>query len=340
MTDLSLDSNSRTAIIDDVLRELHDHYIFPEIAQQMAAAIRAKVASGAYDELTAAPTLCEQLTGDLQAISHDKHLRLFYSPTPQPTEPGPPTPEQIEEYRTFAIARNFGFERVERLAGNIGYLDLRGFFPPAFGGETAVAAMTLLAHTSALIVDLRQNDGGDPEMIALLTTYLFADLTHLNSFYWRAGDRTQQFWTLPYVPGQRYVDKPVYVLTSSQTFSGAEEFAYNLQNLKRATIVGETTGGGAHPVGGFPINAHIHMLIPVGRAINPISQTNWEGIGVTPDIQAPEEQALAVAQCLAIKGVLEQIGDHPAGPLEDLAHEARAALAALEEEASDASQVA
>jgi hypothetical protein len=340
MTDLSLDTNTRATILDDVLQKLHDHYIFPEVAQRMAVALREKTASGAYDDITTAPALCEQLTDDLQAISHDKHLRLFYSPSPLPTEPGPPTREQIEEYRTFGITRNFGFESVERLAGNIGYLDLRGFFPPAFGGETAVAAMTLLAHTHALIIDLRQNDGGDPEMIALLTTYLFTELTHLNSFYWRDGDRTQQFWTLPYVPGKRYLDKPVYVLTSSQTFSGAEEFAYNLQNLKRATIIGEVTGGGAHPVDGFPINAHIHMTIPVGRAINPISGTNWEGIGVTPDIQAPAEQALNIAHRLALKAVLEQLGEHPAGPLEELAHEARAALAALEEELTDESEMA
>src|SRR5262245_6966003 len=254
MTDLSLDTNMRVTIIDDVLQKLHAHYIFPTVAQQIESAIRAKIEAGAYDDITTARSLCERLTEDLQAASRDKHLRMFYSPTPQPTEPGPPTPEQIEEYRSFAATRNFGFECVERLAGNIGYLDLRGFFPPAFGGETAVAAMNLLAHTNALIVDLRENDGGDPEMIALLTTYLFDDLTHLNSFYWRDGDRTQQFWTLPYVPGKRYLDKPVYVLTSEQTFSGAEEYAYNLQNLKRATIIGETTGGGAHPVGGFPIN--------------------------------------------------------------------------------------
>jgi hypothetical protein len=337
VSDLALDTKTRGAIIDDVLHKLHDYYIFPEVAQQIEVAIRAKAESGAYDDITTTQALCERLTEDLQAASRDKHLRLFYSPTPQPTEPGPPTPEQIEEYRSFAITRNFGFERVERLPGNIGYLDLRGFFPPAFGGEAAVATMNLLAHTSALIVDLRRNDGGEPEMIALLTTYLFDELTHLNSFYWREGDRTQQFWTLPYVPGRRYVGKPVYVLTSSQTFSGAEEFAYNLQNLKRATIIGEVTGGAAHPVDGYPITAHIHLMIPVGRAINPISQTNWEGIGVTPDIQAPEQQALDIAQRLALKGVLEQLGDQPHGPLADLVEEARTALAALEEEMANES---
>src|SRR5262249_50690023 len=156
------------------------HYIFPAVAQQIKSAIRAKAETGAYNDITSARALCERLTEDLQAASHDKHLRLFYSPTPQPAEPGSPTPEQIEEHRSFAAIQNFGLQSGERLAGIIGSPDLRGFCPPALGGETAVAAMTLLAHTSALIIDLRQNDGGDPEMIALLTTYLFADLTHLN----------------------------------------------------------------------------------------------------------------------------------------------------------------
>src|SRR5262245_27646361 len=122
MTDLSLDTNARATIIDDVVQKLHDHYIFPAVAQQIKSAIRAKAETGAYNDITSARALCERLTEDLQAASHDKHLRLFYSPTPQPAEPGSPTPEQIEEYRSFAAIQNFGFESVERLAGNIGYL--------------------------------------------------------------------------------------------------------------------------------------------------------------------------------------------------------------------------
>jgi hypothetical protein len=336
MTTPSLDSVARATLIDNLLQKLHDHYIFPEVARQMDAAIRAKAGSGAYDDLTTLEDLCERLTGDLQAVSHDKHLRLFYHAEPEPEdEPEQPTPEQIEEFRQAMSLLNFGFARVERLPGNIGYLDLRGFFPASLGGEAAVAAMNLLAHTGALIVDLRQNDGGDPEMIALITSYLFDQMTNLNNMYWRDGDRTQQFWTLPYVPGRRYgASKPVYVLTSSHTFSGAEEFAYNLKNLKRATIIGEVTGGGAHPVGGFAITPHVGARIPVGRAVNPISGTNWEGTGVTPDIAVPQQDALRTAQILALRCVLEQAGDHLAGPLADLVQEARAELAALESEGS------
>jgi retinol-binding protein 3 len=336
MTDSSLDSTARATLIDSLIQKLHDNYIFPDVAQQMDAAIRAKAGSGAYDDLTTLEDLCKRLTEDLQEVSHDKHLRLFYHAEPEPNdEPDQPTPEQIEEFRYAMSLLNFGFARVERLPGNIGYLDLRGFFPARFGGEAAVAAMNLLAHTGALIVDLRRNDGGDPEMIALITSYLFDQMTNLNNMYWREGDRTQQFWTLPYVPGRRYGgSKPVYVLTSSQTFSGAEEFAYNLKNLKRATIIGEVTGGGAHPVGGFAITPHVGARIPVGRAVNPISGTNWEGTGVTPDIAMPQEEALRTAQILALRHVLEQAGEHPAGPLADLVQEAQAELAALESKGS------
>jgi retinol-binding protein 3 len=336
MVDLALDASTRATLIDNLLQKLHDHYIFPDVAQQMDAAIRAKAGSGAYDQLATWENLCERLTEDLLAVSHDKHLRLFYhAESVLEDEPEQPTPEQLDEFRDAMRLLNFGFARVERLPGNVGYLDLRGFFPASLGGDAAVAAMNLLAHTGALIIDLRQNGGGDPEMIALITSYLFDQMTNLNNMYWRDGDRTQQFWTLPYVPGQRYgAGKPVYVLTSSHTFSGAEEFAYNLKNLKRATIIGEVTGGGAHPVGGFAITPHVGAHIPVGRAINPISGTNWEGTGVVPDIAVPEADALRTAQILALRYVLEHAGEHTAGPLADLVVEARAELAALEAEGS------
>jgi hypothetical protein len=334
MANQSLDAGEGATIIDRLAQKLHDHYIFPEVAQQMDATLRANASAGAYDDATTLEALCERLTKDLQAVSRDKHLRLFYHAEPEPEDaPEQRSPEQIEEFRQIMSLLNFGFARVERLPGNVGYLDLRGFCPANLGGEAAVAAMNLLAHTGALIIDLRKNGGGDPEMIALLTSYLFERMTNLNNMYWRDGDRTQQFWTLPYVPGRRYgASKPVYVLTSSDTFSGAEEFAYNLKNLKRATIIGEVTGGGAHPVGGFAITAHIGARIPVGRAINPISGTNWEGSGVAPDIAVPREQALRTAQILALRSILAQTGDHPSGPLADLAEEARAELKALESE--------
>jgi hypothetical protein len=326
----------RTELIESMVQKLHSYYVFPEIAQQIELSVRGRLASGAYNQIDDPRALCEALTADMQAINHDKHLRLFYSPEPiPPRENVFEDPAWLAEMHQRSLLDNFGFQKVERLAGNVGYLDFRYFASPESAGETAVTAMNFLAHTSAMIVDLRRNDGGDPAMVALLCSYFFSsEPVHLNSLYWRASDLTQQYWTLPYVPGRRYLDKPVYVLTSTETFSGAEEFTYNLKNLKRATIVGETTGGGAHPGDRYQITSHIEAFIPTGRAINPVSKTNWEGTGVAPDIAVPAEQALGVAYREALKAVLSALGEHPSSPLQDLADEARLALEGLYSEDS------
>jgi retinol-binding protein 3 len=172
--------------------------------------------------------------------------------------------------------------------------------------------MGFLAGSDALIIDLRDNGGGNPSMIQLLASYLLKPdhKTLLNSFYIRKGDRTEQYWTAPWVPGPRLSEAPLYVLTSKRTFSAAEEFTYDLQSLKRATIVGETTGGGAHPeeehlVAGYPVV----MSLPFGRAVNPITGTNWEGTGVAPDVPAAAAEALAVAHSRALAAIAEKATD-------------------------------
>jgi C-terminal processing protease CtpA/Prc len=191
---------------------------------------------------------------------------------------------------------------VERLDGNIGYVRLDGFMSPAESAGKLAAAMTFVADTDALIFDLRENGGGDPAMVALICSYLFGDKpVHLNDLYWRKGNRTEEFWTKASVPGRKFVDKDVYVLTSNRTFSGAEEFSYNLKNLKRATIVGETTGGGAHPGEMVRLSDHFGAFVPTGRAISPITKTNWEGTGVEPDVKVQKELALQTAYLMALK---------------------------------------
>ena len=313
--DRTIDAATRAQVIDAVIKRLNDSYVFPETAKAMESAVRERVARKEYDQINSAKALAETLTAHLQAISKDKHLRVRYSyePIPMRAERNEPTAEERERFRLYGRRINYGFEKIERLQGNVGYLDLRGFFDAEGGAETVAAAMNFLANTDALIIDLRQNGGGSPEMVALISSYLFGnEPVHLNSLYWREGNRTQEFWTKASVPGKRFQGKDVYVLTSSRTFSGAEEFSYNLKNLKRATIIGETTGGGAHPGGGFRIHEHFGMFVPTGRAINPISKTNWEGTGVKPDIEVPAEQALKTAHILALQKVLEQNGlDEP-----------------------------
>jgi hypothetical protein len=305
--DFTTTPEQRSEVLDGLLKQLNEHYVFPDKAQEMEKAIRAHQEKKEYDSITSAKTLSETLTRHLQEISHDKHLRVIYSRGPMP-KPHEPSPEERQKMRAMMSKTNYGFEKVERLEGNVGYLDLRGFTDADAGGETAAAAMTFLVNTDALIIDLRKNGGGSPGMVALLCSYLFDGRPrHLNSLAWRksGGEEVQQWWTLPYVHGKRYVNKDVYVLTSKRTFSAAEEFTYNLQTQKRATIVGETTGGGAHPGGPHPINDHFVVWIPSGRAINPVTKTNWEGTGVKPDIEVPADLALKTAHLAALKKQLE-----------------------------------
>jgi C-terminal processing protease CtpA/Prc len=302
--DLTIDAATRKQVIDNALKRLNDAYVFPEVAQAMEKAVRDRAAKGEYDQITSAQAFAQKLTSDLQAVSKDKHLRVRYShqPIPERGQRREPTSEEREQYRRQQSWMNSAFERVERLPGNIGYIEFRGFADPEIGADTVAAAMNFVANTDALIIDLRRNGGGRPDMVALICSYLFGtEPVHLNSLYWREGNRTEEFWTRKEVAGKRYLNKDVYVLTSNRTFSGAEEFTYNLKNLKRATVVGETTGGGAHPGGFNRLHEHFGMFVPTGRAISPITKTNWEGTGVKPDVEVPADQALHVARLAALK---------------------------------------
>ncbi len=308
--DMAITPALRTEVIEGALREIRQRYVFPEVAEKMETAIRERLKKGEYDTLTSAKMLAQLLTDHLREVCRDRHLgvRYFVEAIPKRTGGGPST-EERERYRRMAGLRNFGFTKVERLPGNIGYLGLEGFEEAALAAETAAAAMNFLANTEALIIDLRRNGGGDPDMVALLCSYFFDDATHLNDIYDRPSNTTRQFWTLSHVPGKRYLGKEVYVLTSKSTFSAAEEFSYNLQSLKRATIVGETTGGGAHPTGSHRLNDHFMVRVPMARSINPVTKTNWEGTGVKPHVETPAEQAMKNAQLAALKHLATRQSD-------------------------------
>jgi hypothetical protein len=302
-----IDAATRTRVIDGAIAQLNEFYVFPETAKKMGEAVKARQKKGEYDSVTDGDAFAKMLTDNFHEVSHDKHLRVNFNPAPMPDRPeGPPDAEALARYRKDMERMNCGFDKVEILSGNVGYLKFGMFADPVVCGPTAVAAMNFLANVDAIIFDLRENGGGDPKMIAFLSTYLFSEPTHLNDLWERKGDSTHQYWTLPYVPGKRLDGKPAYVLTSKQTFSGAEEFSYNLKNLKRATIIGETTGGGAHPVSGHRIDDHYMIGVPFARAISPISKTNWEGTGVEPDVKVPAAEALAMAQKLAAEKLVSK----------------------------------
>jgi hypothetical protein len=306
--DVAADAAMRAEIIDSICAALDRTYVFPEVAEEMGAFVRQQMSDGAYDDLNTVREFTGALTRDLQSISHDLHLRVGYIPAAAMAElTADVDDDEADARRREEAARdNFRFRRVEILTGNVGYLRFDAFLNAAYSGPTAVAAMNFLAHTDALIVDLRYNGGGSPSLIQLITTYFFDEPVHLNSFYIRESDSTQQFWTLTHVQGERLTDTELYVLTSNRTFSGAEEFSYNLQNLERATIVGDTTGGGAHPVTRVVFEElNTGLGVPFGRAVNPITGTNWEGVGVIPDVAVPSDQALDKAHLMALEKIRE-----------------------------------
>ena len=308
----ALTAEEQAVTIDSLIRSLEENYVFPKLAEQMGQHLRQKQKAGAFKNLTDPVTFADRLTEEIQSVTNDKHLRVRFDPEGATEMRAHSDDEEDEGPNPEWLARmardNYGFKEVKILDGNIGYLDLRGFFPAAFAGETAAAAMNMLSNADAIIFDLRQNGGGDPGMIQLLTSYLYeaGQGVHLNNFYYRHSNDTSQTWTLPYVPGKRNPDAEVFVLASSYTFSAAEEFTYNLKNLKRATIVGETTGGGAHPGGTLPIADRFVAFVPSGRAINPITHTNWEGTGVSPDVDVAKEKALDVAHQMALEKLADK----------------------------------
>ena len=306
-----IDAATRARVIDAAIAKIDEFYVFPDVAKKMGMAVRARAKRGEYDSVTDGNAFADLLTAHLRDVSHDKHLFVTFSPIRLPEESPSPTPDAIAHYRVAMEQANCGFEKVEHLNGNVGYLKFNFFADPEVCGATAIAAMNFLANVDAVIFDLRQNGGGDPKMVALISTYLFAMQTHLNDLWVRKSGETQQYWTLPYVPGKRLPAAPVFVLTSHRTFSGGEEFSNNLKVLKRATIVGEVTGGGAHPVAGHRIDDRFTIGVPFARAINPTTKTNWEGVGVEPDVNVRAADALTTAAALAAKELAGRRGSKP-----------------------------
>jgi C-terminal processing protease CtpA/Prc len=290
------------SLVEKAVELLCGKYIFPDRAEEAAAGIRKRLAAGEYEGLDEA-ALGERLTAELFEVCRDKHLRVRVR---DESLHAALTEAELEAvWREQQRLANYGIARVERLDGNVGYLDLRGVTGAGIGGRAIAAAMELVSQTHALIVDLRRNRGGSPDGVIFWTSYFFPDGdTHLNGIYDGATGRTRQYWSLAWLPGQRYLDRPVYVLTSDLTFSGGEEFCYNLKAQRRATLIGEATRGGAHPTEVFPITPTFEITVPIARSVNPVTGGNWEGTGVEPDVAVPAAEAFDVAYREALRHVL------------------------------------
>jgi len=304
---VKLDGAARTRLIDRVAGAFDSAYVYPDIGKKMSADLRKRNARGEYRSALYGIDLAKQLTWDLQQLSHDKHVEVRFSFFVRPAESS--TKQAEAESRRLA-ANNCGFQKAEHLQPNIGYLKLDMFADVATCAPTASAAMNFLADSDALILDLRQNHGGGGGMVEYIASYLFAGRTHLDDMYSRTENATQETWTLSDVPGKKFVGKPVIVLTSKQTFSAAEYFANVLRNLKRATLIGETTMGGAHTVESRRIDDHFSAMVPTGR---PITKTDWEGTGIEPDVKVAADQALDAALKVAADEINKNRSDLAAG---------------------------
>ena len=279
----SLTPELRQATIEAIADALIEGYIFEEVGREMAAAIRAKASEGDYSGLENAAGFAEALTHDLQAISNDKHLRVM------------PRSRVQRRQRRDPADFNWGFAKVEHLQGNVGLLDLRGFSHGPEAYARADAAFGMLANVDALIIDLRSNGGGGEDMLRYFSTYLFDEPTVLLTDETRDSGGPVDVITLEEVPGPRLADVPLFLLTSTRTFSAAEAFTFSMKINDRATIIGENTGGGGHYGGTRPINEQFAIWMPVGRAFDKRTGKGWEGTGIAPHIAASRDEALDVA---------------------------------------------
>jgi hypothetical protein len=301
-----LNRATEVEVIDTLVAKLNANYVFPDKAKQVEAVLRQRQREGKYDEITDGKQLAKQLSDDIESVIHDKHMLVEFSARPVPSgdslPPPPQTRAEWEKQAPPAILErvrtsNLGVEKVDHLSPNIGYLQISSFGPVFLVSEKFATAMNELADTEGLIIDLRNNGGGGGDSVALLISYFVDERTRLNDTWERATDTTTQYWTQDKLDGKRYGGKkPVLILAGPNTKSAAETFAYTMQAMKRATVIGERTWGGANAARPYRLSDHFFAVIPSRRTISPITHTNWEGVGVIPDIAATPDNALAVAQ--------------------------------------------
>jgi len=301
-----LTAAERTTVIDTLIAKINSLYVYEDIAKKMTAAIRHNQLHHNYDTISSREAFAKRLTADLHAVNNDGHLGIEYSASPIGEEkPEAPSQADADAFRKTWARSNFNFKKVEVLDGNIGLLQVDAFFPSDWIRDLTQSSMTFLANSDAIIIDIRKNhgfaDGG-----FLIASYFFSDPVHWNDIYDRDAKTLHQSWTLPVVPGPRLIDKDVYILVSKDCFSASEDFAYNMQALGRAKVIGEVTGGGAHPTKPYKIGTYFLADIPFAYGVNPVTHSDWEGKGVLPNVKVAANKALLTAQIMAIQAVIQR----------------------------------
>lgn len=327
----------------EMARLMRTRYAVAETGEQAAATLERNAAAGSYDGVGDAAAFGEAVTRDLRSVTHDKHLKFGFSPREPAPAPARATDAEAEQALQAAEMRqgNFGLPRAEVLAGNVGLLEVRRFQPPEAAGDTIAAAVAFLAHCDAAIIDLRNCRGGSAWVMPIFTAYFLPRPTSLYTMVFRASGSTERFWSAPWVPGEKLANVPLYILTSRYTFSGAEGLAYRFQVLKRAVIVGETTGGGANAGGVVDAGPLFRVWLPMGRPVDADTGTNWEGAGVVPDVPSAARDALAVAHEAALERLrAEAASDHDRARLDAALERARAALHPFAPSAPDLERLA
>jgi C-terminal processing protease CtpA/Prc len=293
---IALDAMERQRVLDAVVANLRAHYVDHAIAEQIAKLVFAHEKSGEYATKDAT-AFADRITKDMRAASGDMHLELFYSEERLPDLEAEPSAEEQASHRRRLEEMNCAVAKAEILPHNIGYLKMDWFPEPSICEAQVRGALERLNHADAMIIDLRDNRGGIPEMVSLVASYFF---DHPEYMFNPREAPSVQSWTRSPVAGNKLADKPVFILTSRTTFSGAEQFCYNMKNLKRAKLIGETTGGGAHAGVPHRIDDHFGLAITEVRTVNPYGKNDWEGVGVEPDVKVKAEDALETAKEMAL----------------------------------------
>lgn len=308
---VKLTSAVRNEVVNAISKRLNDHYVYADTAAKMSAYITQKLKEGKYNSITGPVVFAEQLLADLRSVYADGHLLIRYDSRPENLAVMISGQNNNEDPNRAIKEANFGFQKVEVLPGNIGYISMLSFrSDPVYGMETMKSSLRFVQYTNAIIIDLRSNGGGSQETATMLMGFFFDKKILVERFYNRYTKESTEYWTKPDSSFRDFWTKPIYILTSHKSFSAAEMFTYDMKTLKRATIVGETTGGGAHGQFEADVTNGFMMQVPYWTSINPVTKTNWEKVGVEPDLKTSENDALEAAETEIFKVQMQKAKTH------------------------------